>query len=417
MSAPSALSSDAARIRESVRSGWIVVAAAFAVMFVGFGCTYSFPAFFSALQETFGAQRAALSWVFSIGAALYFVVGAVSGLLADRFGARRIILFGMVVIAAGLGIASQAPSLWVLYIGVGLGLGVGVGFSYVPSVGAVQRWFVRKRGFASGIAISGIGLGTLLMPKVAEALIGSFGWRATYLVLAALALIGGGAAALFVDNVPERRGMTPDGGILDGEARASGPLPGTSVGEALRSRPFILLYAASAAVSLGLFMPFVHLTPFAMDRGIDHSTAVTLFALIGIGSTAGRFLIGGLADRFGRRRSLAAMYLGMTLMLVWWIFASDALGLAVFALAFGTCYGGFVALAPALIVDYFGPRNASGIIGLSYTAVALGTLLGSPFAGYVFDLSGSYTLPIAVSALASLIGAGLVLLLPDPHVA
>ena len=81
---------------------------------------------------------------------------------------------------------------------------------------------------------------------------------------------------------------------------------------------------------------------------------------------------------------------------------------------FGTCYGGFVALAPALIVDYFGERNASGLIGLSYTAVALGTLAGSPFAGYVFDFFQSYTIPIAVSAAAMFVSFVLICLAPEP---
>ena len=108
------------------------------------------------------------------------------------------------------------------------------------------------------------------------------------------------------------------------------------------------------------------------------------------------------------------MYLGMALMLVWWLNSWSAWQIAVFALVFGTCYGGFVALAPALIVDYFGERNASGLIGLSYTAVALGTLAGSPFAGYVFDFFQSYTMPIAVSAAAMFVSFVLICLAPEP---
>jgi MFS family permease len=154
--------------------------------------------------------------------------------------------------------------------------------------------------------------------------------------------------------------------------------------DAVRSKPFLLFYTAGLCSSLGLFLPFAHLAPFAEDRGISHATAVTLFTLVGLGSTFGRFLLGG-SDRIGRRRSFAGMLLGMALMLVWWANSWSAWQVAVFALVFGTCYGGFVALAPALVVDYFGERNASGLIGISYTAVALGTLAGSPLAGYAFD--------------------------------
>jgi len=117
----------------------------------------------------------------------------------------------------------------------------------------------------------------------------------------------------------------------------------------------------------------------------------------------------------GRRRSLALMFLGLGLMMGWWIFASSAIGLAVFALVFGLCYGGYVALAPALLVDVFGPRNASGVIGVSYTAAALGSLLGPPLAGYAFDLTQSYTVPIAIAGVLGLLSALLVSLMPEPH--
>jgi len=91
---------------------------------------------------------------------------------------------------------------------------------------------------------------------------------------------------------------------------------------------------------------------------------------------------------------------GMGLMMLWWLASSTAWQLAVFALVFGTCYGGWVALEPALIVDYFGRRNASGIIGIAYTSVAIGTFAGPTLAGMAFDLLQSYTVPILASAAA-----------------
>src|SRR5205085_4226410 len=228
------------------------------------------------------------------------------------------------------------------------------------------------------------------------------------------ALIGGGAAALLIDGAPERRGMLPDGGVSDAGLAARPPAEGMSLSETVRSKAFRLLYLACFFVSVGLFIPFVHLVPFAEDRGIPHATAVTLFALVGLGSTVGRFCLGGVADRLGRRQSLAGMYLGLALMMVWWFFAREAWQIAIFALVYGTLYGGFVALAPALLVDYFGPRNASGIIGFAYTGVALGSLIGPAAAGYAFDVAQSYALPIAGSAALTFVAALLVWLAPEP---
>jgi MFS family permease len=100
--------------------GWVVVAAGFAVTFVGFGCVYSFSAFIESLQSDFGASRGSISLVFSLAGFLYFTVGCVSGPLADRFGSRRLAAFGMVLIAVGLAAASAAQSLMQVYVAYGL---------------------------------------------------------------------------------------------------------------------------------------------------------------------------------------------------------------------------------------------------------------------------------------------------------
>lgn len=94
------------------------------------------------------------------------------------------------------------------------------------------------------------------------------------------------------------------------------------------------------------------------------------------------------------------MFVGMGLSFAIWLFAVSFWPLVAFALVFGIFYGGFVALSPAVVIDYFGARNASSIIGILYTSVALGTLIGPTAAGYAFDLSHSYTLPIVASGCA-----------------
>src|SRR6202000_3161529 len=177
-----------------------LVLAAFAVTLVGFGSAYTFSAFLEQLERDFGASRGSVSLVFSLAGFLYFGLGIISGPLADRFGARRIVVTGMVLLGVGLALASLARSLFEGYAAYNLGVGLGVGCAYVPAIGAVQRWFVRRRGFASGLAVSGIGVGTLVMPPLASLLIGRFGWRAAYLALGVLALVIGGGMALFIEN-------------------------------------------------------------------------------------------------------------------------------------------------------------------------------------------------------------------------
>jgi MFS family permease len=381
-----------------------VVAAAFAVTFVGFGCAYTFSAFVEELQRDFGASRGSVSLVFSLAGFLYFGLGIVSGPLADRFGSRRFAVAGMLLTGLGLMAASAAESLPEVYAAYGLGVGLGVGCAYVPGIGAVQRWFVRRRGFASGLAVSGIGIGTLAMPPLASFLIATLGWRGAYLTLGVLAAALGGGLALLIENDPRDRGLGPDGDPLrTGAQPARGE--GASVRAAIRSQRFISLYGACLICAFGVFVPFVHLVPYAQDHGIAPSSAVLLLGVIGVGSTAGRFFLGGLADRIGRQRSLLLMFIGMAFALTVWVISTEIWSLAGFAFVYGVFYGGWVAVLPSVVMDYFGGRNVSGIIGILYTSVAFGTLIGPSAAGFAFDLSHSYTLPILLSAGANVAAA------------
>jgi MFS family permease len=398
------MSSKAALPNSRMFHGWFVVAAAFAVTFFGFGCAYTFSAFVEELQRDFGASRGSVSLVFSLAGFLYFGLGIVSGPLADRFGSRRFAVAGMLLTGLGLMAASMARSLPEVYAAYGLGVGLGVGCAYVPAIGAVQRWFVRRRGFASGLAVSGIGLGTLVMPPLASLLIEHLGWRGAYLALGALAASVGGGLALLIENDPRDRGLRPDGDPPQASAQPA-RREGTSVSAAVRSRRFISLYAACLICSFGVFVPFVHLVPYARDHGAAPSTAVLLLGVIGIGSTAGRFFLGGFADRIGRELSLLLMFAGMALALAVWAISTGIWSLAAFAFVYGVFYGGWVAVLPAVVMDHFGGRNVSGIIGILYTSVAFGTLIGPSAAGFAFDLSHSYTLPILFSAGANIVAA------------
>ncbi|RXV72693.1 MFS transporter [Burkholderia stabilis] len=395
--------------------GWYVVAAAFAVTFVGFGSAYTFSAFVESLQRDFAASRGQISLVFSLAGFLYFGFGIVSGPLADRFGSRRLAIAGMLLTGVGLAAAGAAHTLVQVYVAYGLGVGLGVGCAYVPAVGAVQRWFVRRRGFASGLAVAGIGVGTLVMPPLASALIAHVGWRGAYFTLAVIAVVVGAGMSLLIENDPRGRGLLPDGDVGGDGSRNAGAAAaaatvhaGATVREAVTSRPFASLYAACLVCSFGVFVPFVHLVPYALDHGVAPSTAVLLLGAIGVGSTAGRFFLGGLADRFGRRTSLLAMFAGMAVALVAWAGAGTVATLAAFALVFGVFYGGWVAVLPAVVMDYFGGRNVSAIIGILYTSVAFGTLIGPAAAGFIYDAGGGYLVPILASAVANAIAFAIV---------
>jgi MFS family permease len=184
------------------RYGWVVVWACFVALSVIFGVAYSFAAFFESFATEFSASRAAVSLVFGLSGLLYFVLGAFGGMLADRFGPRRVTSAGMLCIGAALGFGSMAQSMLQLTLVYGVGLGVGIALVYTPAIGCVQPWFSRRRGLAAGIASAGIGAGTFGVPLLAAAAIAQMQWRGAMLALAAGTLVIGLAATLLLRSAP-----------------------------------------------------------------------------------------------------------------------------------------------------------------------------------------------------------------------
>ena len=357
---------------------WVVVWATFVSLGVIFGVAYSFAAFFDSFVAEFAAKRADVALVFGLTGLIYFALGGVGGMLSDRFGARLICSLGMLCIAAGLLLTSFAQSLNAVYLFYSVGIGAGIALAYTPSIGNVQPWFTARRGLASGIASSGIGLGTLLVPLLAAMWIASMEWRMALRVMSGAVIVVGLGSTLLL----KRAQLVP--------RNASTPPPGLTLGQALKDKRFWWFYLFTFTAAPTMFIPFAHVSASARDIGISDANAVGLVGLIGIGSLVGRFAISALADRLGRTRTLTLMQVSMASTYLLWIVSGGYPSLAVFALWFGLSYGGIVSLMPAICMDLFGARAVAGIIGTLYTGAAVGNLLGPVAAGAVFDRMGSY---------------------------
>lgn len=370
--------------------GWVVTVASMLSLGIIFGTSYSFGAFFAALSESFQAKRADISLMFGLAGFLYFIAGAGGGIAAVRFGPRIVSSCGMVLLGLGAMAASQAETLQEIYWSYGLGIGFGVALVYTPVMGAVPPWFTTKRSLASGIASAGIGLGTLLIPPLVSFGIANFEWRATmfYLGLSAMLL---GLAATSQIRMPQKISGIPQS------------LDGLSLSQAIRSRGFWLLFGICTVAGPSLFFPFAHVIQFARDQGVPEVQAVSTIGLIGIGSIAGRFLIGFFADRYGRLVTMGASNTMLACSLLIWFINPGWFGLATFALWFGLAYGSVVALFPPLCMDFFGARAVTGILGLVYSGAGIGNLLGPVGAGALFDHYGNYHVAVAISVFCALI--------------
>jgi MFS family permease len=370
---------------------WVVVWATFVCLALIFGVSYSFAAFFESFAVEFSAQRADVSWIFGLSGFVYFVMGAGGGMLADRFGPRIVCSAGMALIALGLLATSWATSLLAVYLSYGLLVGLGIALVYTPSIASVQPWFTTRRGLAGGIASSGVGAGTLLVPVLVAMAIGPMPWREAMQVLALGVLVLGLLAAALLRRAP----AAPSSG-------SGGSASGLTLRETLRSPTFRWLYLATVLASPVMFIPFAHVSASARDLGLGEAFAVGLVGLIGVGSLVGRFAIGLLADRLGRAQTLVLMQLSMGASYVLWGAAGGQGLLVVFALWFGLSYGSIVSLLPAICMDYFGGKSVASVVGTLYSGAAFGNLLGPVLAGAVFDHSGHYLGVMAVCGVLSL---------------
>ena len=396
------------RLARSMRPhrGWRVVAGAFLVLMVGYGAIYSFSAFAEQIAADFGATRASVTIIYALNGGMALLVSAVSGPLADRIGARLTASIGMALVGLGLLLASNARSLEEVIAGYGLLIGIGVGFAYVPAVATVQRWFVVYRGTASGIALSGIGVGTALVPPMSEALALLGDWRIAFAICALLAVATGLAGAAMLDRSPESLGLAPDGRRRRARAPIAAALAAPPV--PMASRSFAQLYCGTMLLSVPVAIPYVLIADTALSLGHGLTESLALLGLIGIGSIAGRFVLASAADGFGRARVFLACCAVLAASMAAWAFAASLLHLQIFALLFGAVQGGFVALLPSAVTDRFGGRRAGTVIGVLYTSRALGLFLGPPLVAAGIVHAGSSVVPLLMVALLSALGVMLV---------
>jgi MFS family permease len=351
-------------------------------------------------QEGFaelGTGRGAAATLFSLTALLWFALGGVSGAVSDRVGVRRVLLVGAVAMGAGLWGTSRADSLGVALVTYGLGVGVGVACAYVPTVALVGAWFERRRTLALGVAVAGVGVGTLAGPPAAAAMIEAFGWRDSYAVLAVVGVTMLALCALALP-APPRTEQTLD----------------TGLGQALRSPDYRWLYVSGLIGSISVFVPFVHLPAYAEERGVDPVLAAGLIGAIGTASVAGRLALGPVAAAVGLLRTFQGCILLIALSFgLWWAAGASYAALLGFALKLGFGYGGWVALAPAVVADRFGTARLGSLLGVLYTGLGIGSALGLPLAGVIID-GGSYVPAIAGSLAVTLVAFATLLRVSEP---
>jgi MFS family permease len=376
-------------VPEAAFHGWRIVGAAFVVLFTAYGAQYCFGVFFSALRDEFGWSRASLSGVFSVYTFVYCVFGFAAGRLSDVLGPRRVIAAGGLVLGGALASMAAVYALWQPYVFYGLAAAIGMGTAYVPCNSTVVRWFVARRGLAVGLANTGASAGTLVLPPLAELAVGSLGWRGAYLALGAVVFVSVNAVAPLMRRDPQSMGVFPDGATAPPAAGQSHRV-GLSLAGAMHTRAYWLLGAAYTATWLPVFIPLVHLVPFARDLGHSPLAAASAISATGAGALVGRLVMGYVSDRIGRRTTIGvAMALQAAAFLAFTV-AHDLPALYATAFVFGYSYGTITTLFSAIVGDFFGEAQAGTLVGFLFMVAGSMGAWGPLAAGAIYDAIGDY---------------------------
>ncbi len=410
---------------------WIVFASMMALAVASTFYWQGFGVFFLALQDEFDTSRAALSGAVALSQLEGGMLGPVGGYLVDRFGPRRMMIIGSTMMGAGFILMSQIGSLlefyvvFILVISVGMSIGI-----RVPALVAPANWFVRRRGLALGITISGGGLGGILIPALGW-LVDSFGWR-TAAVIAGLSIWSIAIPlAMILRRRPEEYGLRPDGdgpisvasqpgrrgdGSSAEEVASASEEAEFTLTEALRLPVFWSLAAAFGLRQFAVSAMSLHLVPFLVDGGNSLQFAAFILAAVATISVAGRIGFGLLVDRFTPRyvmaTSMTLVALGPLLLL---LSRETPILLAIYVVVYAIGWGGGATTMNAVRGSYFGRRAFGTISGSMDFVQMFGLVLGPVYAGFIFDQSGSYGIAFTSFTVSAFLAASVMFFLRPPR--
>ncbi len=384
--------------------GWIIVGVALVSMAFWLGIRTSFSVFYVALLEDFPWNRASSAGVQSMALITYTILAPLVGAFIDRFGPRRVIVPGVLVLSLGLALCSLIENLTQFYLLYGVLMGTGITAIGIVSYSAIiAHWFEKKRGLASGISVSGMGMGTFLLVPLSQQLISWWGWRLTFIVTGGLVtLILLPLNGFFLRHKPQELGLQPDG--INTKEVCFGEEDGCSMDlkftqtdwtflKAARTGRFWAMFTFPFLSIIGIYIILVHNVKFLVDQGVDKMTAALVFAMIGIISSVFRIFWGWLSDHIGRENAYTMGMVCGSLGLLSLIFIEALESMAFiysFSILFGIGWGSSAPMFMAAAADLFKGKGFGLIYGMVEGGIGIAGALGAWIGGYIFDRTQSY---------------------------
>ena len=394
--------------------GWIIVGVSFVTLGLVYGVWYAFSVFFVALLKEFGWSRSVGAGAFSICVIISHIISPFVGGMVYSIGPKRVIVLGSLILGVGLALCSLMQTWWQFYLFFGFITAAGIGAAgWVPNIMIIQDWFKEKKGLATGIISSGIGVGILVCVPSVQYLIIQLGWRMAYQVLALfIPLIIISLAIAFLKEPLQAAESSP---MEIGISRTFNKDPlvvnekwvsrSWSVGQAIRTKQFWLLGVSFFLGNLITQSVFTHQVAFFVDHGMKALLASYVVGLIGIMSVGGKILWAGLSDKIGREitytMGIACSMLSMILLILFSVFPLPMM-MYFFSLFFALGYAVTATHPPLITVDIFGGQAFGRIFGSLMIFIGIGGAFGAWFTGFIFDLTGSYVPAFVVLILCAL---------------
>lgn len=392
--------------------GWIVVAVAVIATLIAAGNRSVPGAMIQPLHDSTGWAIQSISFATAIGLVLFGLGAPLSGYLMDRFGPKRITLFGLGLMTLSMALSALMTQIWQLNLIWGVLSGVATGVvGGVLGATVANRWFIQHRGLVTGIFGAATSAGQLIFIPALVFWASGLGWREASWIMAAVSLLALIPVFLFMKDSPAEIGRRALGAAPDSAPMKITADPGI-MGKALRSPTFWLLavtFFICGATSNGLIG--VHFIPYAVSCGLTPSTASGILAVMGAMNFVGTLASGYLTDRYDPRVLLCIYYGFRGISLLFLPFATTPETLIFFAILFGLDYIATVPPTVALVADNFGRQNVGTVYGWVFAAHQLGAAAAAWAGGAARDALGEYNLAFllagALGIAAALLSLGI----------
>ncbi len=352
-------------------------------------------------MQKLDASLAEVQVVFSIVVGLQCFLSPLGGYLVDRFGIRKLLTLGAILVGSSWVVGSQSNSLLSLYLTYGLFAGVGTGIVYIGVVGLMVKWFPDRRGLAAGIAASGYGMGASLTTFPVSNSLASVGLESTLMTFGVTFGLVCLVCAWILKTPPENYQALVHADLPVSHVPDVGPK------QLLRQPIFWVMFLMMTLMATSGLMVVSQMGAFAKDFGIVDATVFGMAALP-LAMTIDRLMngltrpfFGWVSDKIGRENTmLIAFSVEGIAMTVWFLTRDNVL---LFVLLSGVVFFGWgeiFSLFPSTLTDTFGPKFASTNYGFLYAGAGVGAILGGPIAALMFQTGGSWT-PVFVTAIAA----------------